>query len=309
MFALTLLVAVGVPFEHGSVNDALAKAHTDGRRVLVYAHASWCGPCRRLKAEVFDTAEGESALKDVHVVSLDSDTAADRPYLRALHVMGYPTLIVLRPDASEVDRIVGYGDRRRFILRLAPLLKVELTLDQLQRKRRETEGDEARALIDVDIARAMLRTGRREEAETLLEDVAAEPLPAAAEALFRLGVLLDKKDGPSVSYNVWRELATRFPSSRRAPFAESAYADALHALHDRFPNGDQLAYVFLRSRYTASRGGSIAAARRLENLVELSIARNIQRELSRAEVQDALARHTIDAQEAGELMRRLKKSR
>jgi thiol-disulfide isomerase/thioredoxin len=300
--ALAASLAAGVAFESGSVDDVMARARNDGRRVVVFVHASWCGPCKRMIADLWSTPEGEALFKNVHVMTLDPDRSPDDRYCDAWSVHAYPTLIVLRPDGSEVDRILGYSGRRDYSVRVASLLKPELTLDQLQQKRSKTTDAAAAAALDVDIARALAKQHAK-ESEALLLEVASQEVPAAADALFRLALARERSDGALAARNLWRELAMRFPDSPHAPFAENSYAELLRV---KYPgkSGDDLGFTFLRRR--ASLGGDLTGER-VQNLVAFAAAHDIHKELARAEIDLALGKGLLDKSDADALGKKLKR--
>lgn len=70
--------------------------------VLVYATATWCGPCRTLRpiVEAFETTVGGRAT----IVKVDADTC--REVVRGLGVRGVPTLIAFE-NGVEKGRHVG----------------------------------------------------------------------------------------------------------------------------------------------------------------------------------------------------------
>ena len=50
----------GIEFYEGNFNDALAKAKYENKIIFMDAYASWCGPCKKMAANVFtDEKAGE----------------------------------------------------------------------------------------------------------------------------------------------------------------------------------------------------------------------------------------------------------
>lgn len=94
-------------------NDAIAASATDGKVVLVVAHADWCGPCQSLKRGALSDPEVTQWLDaNTHAVSLDVTTMDEKTpqWIKeaadALAISGIPAMVVLR-DGKVVSRQVG----------------------------------------------------------------------------------------------------------------------------------------------------------------------------------------------------------
>lgn len=100
-------------FAEGLTYEAASeRASETSRPVLVYATASWCGPCRMFKADTLSRPEIIAAVTEgFEPVYLDIDQHGD--IARSLRVTAVPTVVVLR-DGEQVDRATGYMDAREF---------------------------------------------------------------------------------------------------------------------------------------------------------------------------------------------------
>lgn len=107
-FCANNATAEGVQWQDISVDDALAAAAEQGTMVLVDVYATWCGPCHRLDAEVFPTDEAGAATNELIAVKIDAETGAGPEVVERWHVVGYPTLLLLHPDGTEIDRVFGF---------------------------------------------------------------------------------------------------------------------------------------------------------------------------------------------------------
>ncbi|MET3439091.1 protein disulfide-isomerase [Sphingomonas sp. 1185] len=106
----TATAATEIAWRHGDVADAFAEASEQNKPVLLYWGAVWCPPCNQLKAGLFRNPDFISRTRDVIPVYLDGDTPGAQAWGERFGVTGYPTLILLRPDRSEVTRLSGTGD-------------------------------------------------------------------------------------------------------------------------------------------------------------------------------------------------------
>lgn len=99
----------GVQFFEGSYQQGLETAAVQNKWVFVDLYASWCGPCKRLKANTF-TDENLAAYMARHFVALaiDGEKGEGPALMQRFQVRAYPTLLVLNAQGKEVGRIVGF---------------------------------------------------------------------------------------------------------------------------------------------------------------------------------------------------------
>jgi thiol:disulfide interchange protein len=100
---------------------AQALAKKTGKMVLVDFNASWCGPCKLYKKEVFPTSEFKSATKDVILVEIDVDEQG--PLASKFGVSGIPDIRILSPKGKQVGRVYGYSGAKPLIAELAKARK------------------------------------------------------------------------------------------------------------------------------------------------------------------------------------------
>ena len=94
-----------IAWRHGDVADAFAEARELGKPVILYWGANWCPPCAQLKVSLFKDHQFIAATEKFVPVYLDGDTEGAQRWAERFAIKGYPTLIVLRPDGTEVTRI------------------------------------------------------------------------------------------------------------------------------------------------------------------------------------------------------------
>ncbi len=96
-----------IAWREGDVDDALAEARETGKPVMLYWGAKWCPPCNQLKSTVFKDPAFIAETRHFVPVHLDGDTAGAQHWGERFGIRGYPTLIVLRADGSEIARLSG----------------------------------------------------------------------------------------------------------------------------------------------------------------------------------------------------------
>jgi protein disulfide-isomerase len=93
-----------VAWQQGDVDQALTEAKKTGTPILLYWGASWCAPCNKLKATLFRDPAFVELTQHLIPVYLDGDTRGAQVTGERFHLKGYPTLLLLRADGTELSR-------------------------------------------------------------------------------------------------------------------------------------------------------------------------------------------------------------
>ena len=169
--------AAGVRWTEGSFEAALAKAKAEGKPVLLDLYATWCGPCHKLDAEVFPAEEVANITDGMVAMRIDAESEAGIPLVERYHVVGYPTVLLLRADGTEIDRIFGFLPAPAFATALTDDLSGKGTLEAL-RDQVKAAPDDLELLFDFGF-RASVR-GLANEAEVALQTVIQRAKGSAA---------------------------------------------------------------------------------------------------------------------------------
>ena len=102
--------APGIAWFNGDVNAAFASAKAANKPVLLYWGAQWCPPCKQLKSAVFNRPDFIEKSKLFVAVYLDGDLPDAQKFGDEFRVTGYPTVVVFKPDRTEITRIAGNMD-------------------------------------------------------------------------------------------------------------------------------------------------------------------------------------------------------
>jgi thiol-disulfide isomerase/thioredoxin len=102
--------APGIAWFDGDVNAAFASAKGSNKPVLLYWGAQWCPPCKQLKSAVFNRPDFIEKSKLFVAVYLDGDLPDAQKFGDEFRVTGYPTVVVFKPDRTEITRIAGNMD-------------------------------------------------------------------------------------------------------------------------------------------------------------------------------------------------------
>lgn len=109
------------PFADLTFEAASSAAERQGKLLMVDFYTTWCPPCKMLDKTTWKDAQ-VCAWLEKHTIALKVDAEKDRELSRRYGVRGYPTMVFLRPDGSEIGRLVGYRDAAAFVRESSALL-------------------------------------------------------------------------------------------------------------------------------------------------------------------------------------------
>ncbi|MEY2918909.1 MAG: hypothetical protein RL261_214 [Pseudomonadota bacterium] len=104
----------GIEWFGGDVDAAFAAAKAANKPVFLYWGAEWCPPCAQIKATIFSKREFQERSRLFVPVYLDGDTPSAQKYGERFGVVGYPTMILFKPDGTEITRLPGGVDVARY---------------------------------------------------------------------------------------------------------------------------------------------------------------------------------------------------
>ncbi len=150
--------------------------------VLMDFYTDWCPPCKKLAAETFQDAGMINYFKAEKYVLIKVNPEKDRVAERKFKVYSYPTMIIIKPDGSELDRILGFRTAAQMVEELGNLKKGIGTLDDLRGKYGKFNTED-RAEVKFDLMSRMMS-----------KYIARADYPKALELVDEI-VRLDKDNG------------------------------------------------------------------------------------------------------------------
>jgi thiol-disulfide isomerase/thioredoxin len=116
--AAPAVLAQGMKMVEGSWSDVLAEARRTGRPIYVDAYASWCGPCKMIKRDIFPREDIGAYFNESYVTySIDMEKGEGIELAKQWGVTAYPTHLYFDSDGTLVHREVGGGTGDEFAAR------------------------------------------------------------------------------------------------------------------------------------------------------------------------------------------------
>ena len=95
-------------------DEALTRARTENKLVMVDVYTDWCGWCRKLDHDVFTDSRVTAALKGVLPIRVNAEKGG-RNVASKYRVRGLPTVLFLNADGDVVTRFEGYVSAEGFL--------------------------------------------------------------------------------------------------------------------------------------------------------------------------------------------------
>lgn len=102
------------PFSNLSFEAASKQAAQTGKIVLVDFYTTWCGPCKLLDKTTWTDAAVIQLLEQ-KTVALRIDAEKEAALSKRYKIEAYPSVLLIKPDGTEIDRLVGYKEPKAFI--------------------------------------------------------------------------------------------------------------------------------------------------------------------------------------------------
>jgi len=124
-------VADGIKFFKGTWEEALAKAKAEEKVIFVDAFAVWCGPCKRMAAQVFPNKNvGEFFNTNFVNMKIDMERGMGLEFRKKYPVSAFPTLFFIDANGKVVHKQKGAQQVAGFLkLGEMVLRKVDYSLE------------------------------------------------------------------------------------------------------------------------------------------------------------------------------------
>jgi len=148
------------PFQELTFDQALAAAKRDSKVVIIDFFTTWCGPCKKLASPTWKDAEVVAWLGE-KAIALKIDAEKESELAKKYNINAYPTMLFLKSDGTEIDRLVGYRDSKEFLSNAKDALAGK---NSIARAKERLVGHEKDPMERSKYADELARAGRYEEA-------------------------------------------------------------------------------------------------------------------------------------------------
>src|SRR6202795_3009997 len=111
----TTPIETGISWYKGDVDSAFGVAKAEKRPVFLYWGAVWCPPCNQVKATIFNRQDFIERSRFFVPVYIDGDSPSAQRLGARFKVSGYPTMILLKPDGTEITRLPGEVEAEQYM--------------------------------------------------------------------------------------------------------------------------------------------------------------------------------------------------
>lgn len=165
VFTITYLAFQNTAFAEGPFQDltyeaALKAAEKEKKIIVIDFYTTWCGPCKMLDKTTWKDDDVVAWFKK-KAVGLKIDAEKEKALAKKFKINSYPTIILLKPDGKEIDRITGYRDAKQFLADVNASLSGN---DSLSRAKAEADENPNDPMIRMKYGRELAQRGRNEEA-------------------------------------------------------------------------------------------------------------------------------------------------
>lgn len=111
----------GVAWFEGTAGEAMESAASSGKPVFLYWTSDWCPPCLAIESTAFRNSDFVDLSRRFILIRLNGDLPEGQLHGEQFGVLGYPTVLVLLADGTELTRLPGWVDAQTYtsVLELA----------------------------------------------------------------------------------------------------------------------------------------------------------------------------------------------
>jgi len=107
----------GIQFQKGTWEESLQIAKNENKLIFLDIYATWCGPCKKLKANTFsDTEVGSFYNKNFINVAFNGEQGDGAILMRKYRLSSFPSLLFIDGDGKVVMQTGGYHNSNELLV-------------------------------------------------------------------------------------------------------------------------------------------------------------------------------------------------
>jgi thioredoxin-like negative regulator of GroEL len=199
----------------------LEEAKATNKPIMIDVYATWCGPCQEMDKSVYSRQDVADATAKFIAVKLDGERGEGAEVDAKYNVVGFPTVLFLHPDGTEIDRVFGGVNAEDFLKAVNDYAENKNTIAQLDAKL-AAAGDAAELALVYEVGYRHCIRGDAARAEEILQKAIARDKDNAkgyaSKSLFALGnfLYLRGQADPKKAIEAMERLQKEYPTSGEA---------------------------------------------------------------------------------------------
>lgn len=122
-----------IKFLRGSLGEATARAEAEKKPVMIDFITDWCRWCDTLDAKTYsDQRVAEFVNARIVPIKIDAEKGEGIDIAKKYGVNAYPTIVVIKANGDEIDRILGYVPAEPFLNTITDYVQGRNTISTLR---------------------------------------------------------------------------------------------------------------------------------------------------------------------------------
>ncbi len=148
------------PFRDVKFQAACEQAKKEEKIIIIDFFTTWCGPCKQMDKTTWKDETVQSFLKE-KIVALKIDAEKEIELAKKYSINAYPTILLIKANGTEIDRIIGYHSAKEFLSEVQDSLAGKTAL---VRAKEQLIGKENDPSARFDYADTLAQVGKNKEA-------------------------------------------------------------------------------------------------------------------------------------------------